>query len=138
MFNNYASIDGTSGNEAVYVNVGSGVFTVNVSGGDVPTIRTAGATVNVAASAQITVEGLKPNSEVRFYLGTDPSTSTEVAGVENSSTSFSFSQSVAGQAGYYVIFAIGYRDIYIPYTYKSTDDTIPVQQVIDRVYENPA
>jgi len=137
-FNGYAGTDGSTGNESVYINIGSGTFTVNVSGGDTPTIRTAGATVTVEASAQITVEGLKVNSEVRFYSGTDPSTSTEVAGVENSGTSFSFSQSVAGQSGYYVIFSIGYRDVYVPYTYKSVDEVIPVQQVIDRVYENPA
>lgn len=137
-FNGYAGTDGSTGNEAVYINIGSGSFTVNVSGGDTPTIRTAGATVTVVASAQVTVTGLQPNSEVRFYKGTDPATSTEVAGVENSGTSFSFSQSDAGQVGYYVIFAIGYKDIYVPYTYKSTDDTIAVKQVVDRVYENPA
>jgi hypothetical protein len=136
-FNNYAVTDGSTGNEAVYINIGSGNFTVNVSGGDTPTIRTAGATVTVEASAQVTLEGLKVNSEVRFYSGTDPDTSVEVAGVENSGSSFSFSQSVAGQVGYYVIFAIGYRDIYVPYTYKSVDDTLAIQQVIDRVYNNP-
>jgi hypothetical protein len=136
-FNNYAVTDGSTGNEAVYINIGSGNFTVNVSGGDTPTIRTAGATVTVEASAQVTLEGLKVNSEVRFYSGTDPDTSVEVAGVENSGSSFSFSQSVAGQVGYYVIFAIGYKDIYVPYTYKSVDDTLAIQQVIDRVYDNP-
>ena len=136
-FNNYAGTNGSTGNEAVYVNIASGNFTVNVSGGDTPTIRTAGAVVTVEASALVTVVGLKTNSEVRFYLGTDPSTSTEVAGVENSTTSFSFSQSVAGQTGYYVVFAIGYRDIYTPYTYKSIDDTVSIQQVIDRVFVNP-
>ena len=126
------------GNEAVYVNIGSGSYTLNITGGDSPSVRTAGATVTIEQSANITVEGLVAGSEVRFYVGTNPATNTEVAGVENSGTSFGpFSQSVAGQAGYYVIFALGYRDIYVDYTYKSTDDTIAVQQVIDRVYENP-
>lgn len=131
------STTGTTGNEAVYVNIGSGSFTLNISGGNTPSVRTAGATVTVSASANVTVQGLQANSEVRFYVGTDPSTATEVGGVENSGTSFTFSQSVSGQSGFYVIFATGYKDIYVNYTYKSTDDTINIQQVIDRVYENP-
>lgn len=137
-YTGYAGVDGSTGNEAIYVNIPSGNFTINVSGGGTPTVRTAGATITVEASAQITVDSLKLNSEVRFYAGTDPSTSIEVAGVEDSAISFSFSQSRAGQLGYYIIFATGYKDIYVPYTYKSTADTISVQQVTDRVYENPA
>ena len=41
---------GTSGNEAIYVNVGSGTLTINVAdGAAIPSIRSAGATVNVVA-----------------------------------------------------------------------------------------
>lgn len=50
----YATIDGSTGNEAVYVNVGTGTLTINVaSGATTPTIRTAGATVTVV-SGQLT------------------------------------------------------------------------------------
>jgi len=42
----------STGNEAIYVNVGSGTLTINVqTGASVPSIRTAGATVNVVAGA---------------------------------------------------------------------------------------
>jgi len=47
----YASTDGSTGNEAIYVNVGSGSLTINVpSGYSVPSIRTAGATVTVVVA----------------------------------------------------------------------------------------
>jgi len=48
----YAVIDGSTGNEALFVNVASGNLTVNVAAGyDTPSIRTAGATVTVVAGA---------------------------------------------------------------------------------------
>lgn len=41
---------GSTGNETIYVNVGSGTLTINVaSGATIPSIRSAGATVNVVA-----------------------------------------------------------------------------------------
>lgn len=83
--------------------------------------------------------GLIPGSEVRCYTGTDPATATEIAGVENTAgTSFSFTHSNGGQVGSIVILAMGYQPIYIPYTYKSTNDSILIQPVIDRNYNNPA
>jgi hypothetical protein len=80
---------------------------------------------------------LQSGSEVRAYVGTDPATSTEIAGVESSGTSFNFSQSVGGQAGYIVIHALGFNSIYLPITYSGADQTIPIQQVLDRTYANP-
>ncbi len=48
----YAASNGSTGNEAIYVNVASGSLTINVSAGyDTPSIRTAGATVTVVAGA---------------------------------------------------------------------------------------
>jgi hypothetical protein len=49
--NNYASTNGTSGNEAIYVNVASGTLAINVFAGyDTPSIRTAGAVVTLVIS----------------------------------------------------------------------------------------
>ena len=82
--------------------------------------------------------GLQVGSEVRAYLGTDPATSVELAGVESTAGStFSFTHDKGGQDGYLMVFALGYQPIRIPYTYKSTDDTILIQQVVDRNYSNP-
>lgn len=53
-FTGYAGTNGSTGNEAIYVNIASGTVTLNVSGGTTPSIRTAGATVNVVAGAVTT------------------------------------------------------------------------------------
>lgn len=125
-------------NDAVFYNNSGGLVTLNVTGGDTPSVRNgAGATTVVNASALVTLTGLVVNSEVRAYLGTDPATVTEIDGVEDSGTSFSFSQSAAGQAGYIVIHALDHLNQSINLVYASTDQTIPIQQQVDRQYENP-
>lgn len=50
-FADYAASNGSTGNEAVYVNVASGSVTLNINGGTTPSVRTAGATVTVVAGA---------------------------------------------------------------------------------------
>jgi hypothetical protein len=126
-------------NAAIYNNSG-GAVTLNISGGGaVPTVRNGtGASTTVNASAQVVLTGLQAGSEVRAYLGTNPATSVEIDGVETSGTTFTFSQSAAGQQGYITIIALGYNALYIPITYSSLDVEIPVQQTVDRVYNNPA
>lgn len=90
-------------------------------------------------TAKLSFTGLITGSEVRCYVGSDPATSVEIGGTEaTGGSTFSFDQSVAGQEGYIVILAMGYQPIYLPYTYKSTDDNILIQPVIDRNYSNPA
>ena len=59
----YAAIDGSTGNEAVYVNVASGSLTINVTAGaTTPTIRTAGAVITVVAGA-VTVSAKVTDSD---------------------------------------------------------------------------
>ena len=87
----------------------------------------------------LTFTGLAVGSEVRCYVGTDPATATEIGGTESSgSSTFSFTHSSGGSDGYIMILAMGYQPIRIPYTYKSSDDSILIQPVIDRNYNNPA
>lgn len=87
-------------------------------------------------TVSLTLTGLVAGSEVRAYLGTDPSTNQEIAGIESSGTSFSFNHSYGGQNGYIIIFAVGYQPIKLDLTYSSENQSIPIQQVIDRVYKN--
>jgi hypothetical protein len=47
----YAASDGSTGNEAVFVNIATGSMNLVISGGTVPSVRTAGATVTVVAGA---------------------------------------------------------------------------------------
>lgn len=64
-FVGYAGANGSSGNEAIYVNIASGTVTLNIAGGGtVPSIRTAGATVNVVAGATVTFTGIVSGSDV--------------------------------------------------------------------------
>jgi hypothetical protein len=52
----YASSDGSTGNETLYVNVGSGTLDLSIAAGaDTPSIRTAGATVNIVSSVDLTM-----------------------------------------------------------------------------------
>lgn len=123
---------------AIYNNSG-GAVTLNISGGGtVPTVRNGtNASTTVNASVNLTFDGLQAGSEVRVYLGTNPSTSTELGGVESSGTSFTVSHSNGGQQGYYTIVALSYNTIYQPITFSGSDQTIPIVQTVDRTYTNP-
>jgi hypothetical protein len=83
----------------------------------------------------ITLNGLTSGSEVRAYYGTDPATAIEVAGIESSTSAFTFSHSKVGD-GYIKIFALNKQPIELPWTYEPEDKEIPVQPVIDRVFNN--
>ena len=92
----------------------------------------------VLDTAAVTLTGLVTGSEVRAYAGSDPSTAVEIGGTEaTGGSTFTFNHSVAGQDGHIVILAMGYQPIYLSYTYKSSDDSILIQPVIDRNYNNP-
>ncbi len=74
----YAASDGSTGNETIYVNVGSGSLTINVAAGaSTPTVRTAGATVTVVSgqvTTTITVVDIDTASAIqnaRVYLTAD-------------------------------------------------------------------
>lgn len=123
-------------NAAIYNNSGGSV-TLNISGGgSVPTfLNGSGASTTIVAASNVTLTGLKADSEVRAYLGTDPNTATELAGVESSTTSFTFSQSVGGQQGYIQIFHVEYQPVLLTLTYSGADQTIPIQQITDRQYD---
>jgi hypothetical protein len=54
-FTGYAASDGTSGNEAIFVNIATGSMSITISGGSTPSIRTAGCSVTVVSGA-VTVD----------------------------------------------------------------------------------
>jgi hypothetical protein len=136
---NYAVSDGTSGNEVIYNNSG-GLVTLNLSGGDFPSVRNgAGAATSIVDHITIKVTGLKDNTEVRVYL---TNTITELAGIETATDgttdnrSFSFSLT-AGTTVDIVIISITYENERINgYVIPASNSSIPVQQRIDRNYLN--
>jgi hypothetical protein len=84
----------------------------------------------------LTLTGLVIGSEVRVYLGTDPASVTDIDGTESSGTTFSTTHTSAGQEGIIVVFATGYQTIRLPITFSAGAVSIPVQQTVDRVFEN--
>ena len=90
-----------------------------------------------AIEAELAITGLKNNTEVRVYRTSDD---FPLAGVENSGTAFAYSYIWDGTDTdvYIVIFALGYQPIRFENQILGRYGlTIPVQQVIDRVYTNP-
>lgn len=139
-FTGYASSDGSTGNEAIYVNIGSGSMTITItSGGSVPSIRTAGATVNVVSARTITYTGMRDNTEVRVYT---TGTTTELAGIESatdgSTNNRSFAYSLAvGTVVDVRINNVTYENISIIAYTVAADAAIPIAQRFDRNYANP-
>lgn len=54
-FSGYAASNGSTGNEAIFVNIASGNMTINIVGGSVPSIRTAGCVVTVVNAVTVKV-----------------------------------------------------------------------------------
>lgn len=137
VFSGYAGVNGSTGNEAVYVNIASGSMTITIAGGgSTPSIRTAGCTVTVVNARSVTLTGLKNPSEVRVF---GAGTTTEISGtgaenVTDGDHQFSVAQ---GTAVDIVILALGYQNMRILNYTVSADATLPVSQVLDRQYLNP-
>lgn len=85
--------------------------------------------------SSLTFTGLQAGSEVRCFTGTPGASAVEIGGVESSGTSFTFSHSSGGVAGFYQVLSTGYQAYYQDITYSSSDVSIPVSQVIDRNWQ---
>jgi hypothetical protein len=95
------------------------------------TILTGGGTINIVNPSTLTLTGLQANSEVRVYQA---GTTTEVAGVENSGTTFT-AVLVANSVDI-VIHNVAYEYQKIQGADTSSNLTLPIQQRIDRNYSN--
>lgn len=133
----------STGNEALYVNVGSGTLTVNVAdGATIPSIRTAGATVNVVAGLKTFTFSTLPSFtgyEWRIYEVTSLgslSGSVEIAGEEsstNSSNSYSYSYSSDQTIAVQIISQPGadYREEIRYYTLTNNDQSVTINLEVD-------
>jgi hypothetical protein len=137
---NLVSNSGNTGS-AVYNNSGKAI-TINISQGTVPAVRNgAGATTTIVNAIQVTLTGLKDNTEVRVLeFGANPP--VELAGTENATDgtidnrTFSFSLT-AGTIVTIVVHSLAYEYISIsPYTVPSAPSELPIQQRTDRNYIN--
>jgi len=138
-YSGYSTSNGAS-NSTIYNNSG-GIANLNIVGGDVPTIRNGtSATTNITASVNITVTGMKDNTEVRVFLA---DTTTVIDGTENATAgttddrSFTFSTSASTDLDIRLI-NTQYEYLLVQYTTTgAASQSIPVQQRFDRNYENP-
>lgn len=127
---------GSSPESAVYNNSG-GLVVWNVAGGNSPSVRNGtGASTVVNNPVFFNYTGLVSGSEVRIY---ESANNSAVAGVENSSATFQYSYNYAAdKVVYSIIFHLNYKEVRFPsLTLGDTDQTIPIQQITDRVYSNP-
>jgi len=132
-----------SGNDNdVYISATSGTLTINASEGsnvsDTNYRAEGTATLTVNNTVNVTLSPLVNNTEVRIYDHTTSNPQTELDGIENTSTgSFSFSLN-AGTAVDIVIMHKEYVEIRTNnYIVPTSTTTIPINQQIDRNYNNP-
>lgn len=130
-FNGY-NLSNNQADSAIRFTATSGTITVNVSGAAIPSYSTAGATIVMQSSSTLTLNGLQPNTEVRVY---NTGTTTEVGGVENSGVSEAFA--IAVSAVDIVLHNLQFLNQRLTNVDTSSDLNLPVQQSVDRQYENP-
>jgi len=128
-----------SGNDYDINNSSGGDVTIyNTNGANASTYEnTAGGSTTIPA-AVYTIEftGLQANSEVRIYKDSDDS---EIAGTENSSTTFSHNYEYSEDIPIYVrIHHIDYEWVtFEDLVLSNSNQSIPIQQRFDRNYSNP-
>jgi hypothetical protein len=134
IFTGYAATDGSTGNEAIYVNIATGSVTITIGGGgSTPSIRTAGATVTVVSGATVTFTGLPTGTDIVILTA---GTSTILQQVDsNAGTTYAWGYQGTPTIDVGFIKA-GYVPQYIRnLTLGSTDASIPVSLSIDRNYQ---
>ena len=129
---------------AIYNNSG-GLVTINVSDGDSPSIRNAASsTTEVNQTVTLTFTGLEDKTEIRIY---EAGTTTELAGQESVTTGsfiYSFEGADVGNQIDVRIFNIKFQPVNFvlsqnsAITLQSTNQSIPVQQITDRNYNEGA
>jgi hypothetical protein len=123
----------------------TGTVTINITGTGTPasslSYRTDGATVIIQQQVTVTFDELKDNTEVRVYLN---STGAELTGIENATAGSpdnrNFPATIdAATVVDYVIHNVGYEYIRVEaFTWPSVNQTLIIQQRLDRNFENPA
>lgn len=119
------------------VNNSGGSLTLNASDSNLSVVEiedVGAASTTVNNNVTVTLTGLIAGSEIRVY---ETGTLTVVDGIESSGTTFPFSDAAASGVDIR-IFALGYLPIMLEnFTVPATNANLPVQQAVDRVYENP-
>lgn len=129
-FTGYAGTNGSTGNEAIFVNIASGAVTINISGGSTPTYRTAGATVTVVSSATKTFTGLPVGTEVRVRRGSK--TLATDGNVTTGTYVYSYTPDDKPATVQFTLPGTVFEDIIV--TLNSTNQELPVTSAPDPSY----
>ena len=112
-------VSNSSGGAVTLINVGSTITT------------NTGPSITIVSVTTLTLTGLQANSEVRVY---EAGTTTEVAGIENSSTTFSSTLSTSLVD--IVVHSVDYEYLRLNNVDTSANLTLPIQQRFDRSFRN--
>ena len=139
--NTFSGYGATGTTDAVIYNNSNGAVTINVSSGALPTyLNGAGASTTVQASFTLTVKGLELNTEVRIYRASD---GTALGGVESATISdgdgkYKYDHAYSSAEAVYIkIMHLDYIYQKINYTLSGSNESLLVQQTIERNYNNP-
>ena len=132
-FTGYATTNGSTGNEAIFVNIATGTVTITIGGGgSTPSIRTAGATVNVVSGATVTFTGLPTGSDIVILTAGTSTILAQVDAHPSSSYAWGYSGTPTVDVGF---LKPGYVPQYIRgLALSSSDSSIPVSLAADRNY----
>jgi hypothetical protein len=132
-FTGYAATNGSTGNEAIFVNIATGTVTITIGGGgSTPSIRTAGATVNVVSGATVTFTGLPIGSDIVILTAGTSTILAQVDAHPSSSYAWGYSGTPTVDVGF---LKPGYVPQYIRgLALSSSDSSIPVSLAADRNY----
>lgn len=134
-FSGYAASNGSTGNEAIYVNISSGSVTINSD--SALSYRTAGATVTVVAGQKtLSVTNIISGSDIVILSAGTETVLASNDGATNAVTSFDYSYTYA--ANTFVDIAV-YKTGYVPYVVRNyllpaNGGSVQVAQVLDRNY----
>ena len=154
-YTGYAAVDGSTGNEVVLYNPGtsSADITITVTGGgETPTIMKAGGvtgTVTIVNNVNLTLTGMKDDTEIRVYA---VGTTTELAGVEaavgGSPGDRSHTFALLGGTSVDIRFAhldtpgdawiVPPSNSILAFSWPTTTASLPITQVFDRTFADPA
>jgi hypothetical protein len=132
---NFTGYGANNTTDACIYNDSGGLVTVNILGGSGATFRNGtGATTNVINASSVTLTGLAVDTEIRIF---EAGTTTEVAGIENSGTSFQYTFNYP--TGYnvdIVIHNLNYKYLRLNnFVLPSQPASVPIQQIPDRYYQ---
>lgn len=139
---NYSGFGADGAVNAVVYNNSAGAVLINVIGGDTPTYRNgAGATTTLSSPATLTLTGMVSGTEVTITSGSPEVVLYHLESVDNDGVAEYSYTDTAGKIVDILVFHINYDpnlSSILNYTLLTEDATIPIQQITDRIYSNPA